>query len=291
VRACLALTVLECGLGASACNLVFGLDPPTGGGAIDASAAPDAAEGADASPTKFGSISTVSAEYVQNGVDYHARSVAITIGDSATTCTPVASTTECASWTCVRGAEPMMRDHAGAVIVRGDISSVTLQPDAAGFYTPVSDAVAVLYTDGATASISASGGDVPAFELSVPAPLRARFEQTWLPAPGETTLITRNTFNLTWLPVDAESVVVSIGQSTPAGTPFWTSRCVYPADRGSGSYDGAILAGAPIGTLGLATVVYNRGATVVGDYTMSATISVIGIRPDGARVLGSVTVN
>jgi hypothetical protein len=126
----------------------------------------------------------------------------------------------------------------------------------------------VAWNGGETLSVQATGGMVPAFNISVVAPAHTKVLTPQRPAMGNLTVDRSKGFTVTWMPVPSGTMQLFIGGDLPDA--FVSLVCETPAT--SGTYTFAPDALSSLGTstsIGTGAQVLSRGSMTAGDWPIT----------------------
>jgi hypothetical protein len=175
---------------------------------------------------------------------------------------------------------------AGAVSVTGTNLAVMLQPQANGMYSSVTASPTQLFNEGATLTVNAAGGVVPAFNGSLTAPSRVLITT---PAQGAGTISVDRTkgFTVAWSGSSAGDVVVYLDGGAGRGTQL---TCQFAASGGTGTIPAAALQLLPAGSGGYSMSTETSSTVRAGDWAvqLSATFEAVWSQ-DQTIVSGGVT--
>lgn len=271
------------GSGGAGASAGAGGTNPGGSGGTGAGGSAGAAAGGSGGSTvtgKTGSVSVVQTVTKVGGTSYEAFSVSAGFLDTTGSASSGSCTTteqgSCSLVDCLTpagtpdaGATPLYVS-AGTISIGGTLSPVVLSPASDGSYSPVTGQ-ALLFTQGATLTVQASGATVPAFSttlvgvgvISVTSPTTS---------PGVALAVDRSVpFSTTWSGSSVGDVSISLSRSETTGpsTHSVIVTCTYAASVGSGSVPATLLGQIPAGSNG-ALVIYGgaRKSISAGDWTV-----------------------
>ncbi len=281
ILALLAATSAVVGLTLAACG---GDDTsaPTGSDGGGEAAATDAAKGdaagdagTDAAPSgPTGSIAIFSSAFKQNAT----VNVSFTPNAQNDPLCTVTVSGACRVLECpvVDGGiqqTPPTRAGAGTVAFDGGTMSFAAVPTVDGLYASPQitfTGATAPFAGGETATLTASGGDVPAFSQTLTYPILFLLQQPAIPDGGnEKVLVPRNAdFTFTWSRGTANADLVVQGSSTTA-TMFAGLSCTFPSAAGTGTVPQALLSKLSAAT-DLRLFSAGKAVTQAGDYTVTS---------------------
>ena len=177
---------------------------------------------------------------------------------------------------------------AGTITITGGKAPLTLAFDAGtGIYSTY--ATDLLWSDGATLTVSASGGVVPAFSATVTGVAQVVLVKPALPAAGvKLPVSTNGPMAFQWSGSSVGTITAMMSQSTTA--PSVTVRCVFDASAGAGSAPAAAMNAFPAGASGTLTVLGSETKdAAVPDWTVNVSTNMVAAKPDGTLASGEVT--
>lgn len=137
---------------------------------------------------------------------------------------------------------------AGTIQVLGANQPLSLTPDSGGSYTAITGQER-LWSGGETLTVSASGGEVPAFQETLFAATPVTLSSPSLPAPGTPmTLSTSGPLHVAWSGGMGGTVTAMLTRSiTGATTRSVMLMCTFPATDGAGTVPASAMAAIPAG--------------------------------------------
>lgn len=259
-----------------------------GGCGDDTGSGGSAEGGGGSSEDGGGGVGAGSSEYVGYGAVYGNSypsgssfvSASFTLARSAT-CTTEESG-DCKYIECATEATTELEYRsAGAVTITGGLREVTLEPDAADEYAFDNNGMSELFTGGETLTVTAEGGDVPAFQLEATAP-----SVVTLSAPELMPLMVVDRsadLDFAWTGGEAGNVVAVVGITRPDRVT--NVICTFEASSGSGTIPASMLSNLdPMETGDVAAVVAtvtSEEQTDAGDWQVSFTLATNALTQGG----------
>ena len=184
-----------------------------------------------------------------------------------------------------RPADPLPAPDSGVISIAGGAAPVSLSPLADGTYDIVTQSTS-LWSGGETLTVSSTGGDVPAFEGEVGAPMRVTVTSPTTDV-ADWSLARDADLTVTWTGGAAGEVVVLFG--TMATEDPNEVECHFRANAGQGLVPAAALEMLPAGD-GYFSMA-SRNVTPLGAGTWSVRVKAESdaVTGGGALVQGSVT--
>jgi hypothetical protein len=267
-----------------ACGATGGAGTTTGGGGGGGGDPTSSSSGGSGAPTKGGQVSVSSytldygagpkSTYVVSAYFYQLAVPDGGAGGGSPGGCDVTTTGDCTLTLCggsssggaVLGPTP----QAGTLTVSTPTASASLVP-AGSAYAPVTGQT-VFWAPGETVTAVASGGDIPAFTLTAPAPTRLEVSAPTFPATGALPVDTTHDLAFAWSGSSAGKVVAGLANN--AGTS--TLSCQFDPGAGSGVLPQALLSQIPKGMGVMSVSVTSQSKTQVGGFDLTLYASTDG---------------
>jgi hypothetical protein len=227
------------------------------GGPPDASVPP---------PENTGFVTVSSSRFVSGTTNVNAGSISATFRLASSVVCTEQVIGECFLYTCPMNPPPPTHRSAGPITVTGAALPATLMPLGDNTYDVVSTATQTMFDGGETLTATGTGGDVPAFSVSVTAPTLATLTAPAKPV-GPLTIDRGQDFQASWTGGGAGLVFLYF--SAPPGSGISMS-CGYPAAGGTATVPASALAMVPAGTGSFAASSVSNNTTDVDDWRIYA---------------------
>jgi len=182
---------------------------------------------------------------------------------------------------------PALTD-AGVLSVSGGAMPIMQTPQSGGGYAPF-HGTSPLWSGGESITVSAAGGEVPAFAATTTAPGTATLT---MPAAHPTTIARTSDLSLSWNGSGIGLVEVLLSAAA-AGMPAVEVHCRYPLSAGHGVVPAAILANLPAGAMGamVMTTLTPQTVSAGGSWSVDLALETVAVDQSGAPVSSAVTFN
>jgi len=178
---------------------------------------------------------------------------------------------------------------AGVITVSGGAMPIMLTPQSGGGGYAAFHGTSPLWSGGESITVSAAGGEVPAFAATTTAPGTATLT---MPAARPTTIARGSDLMLSWNGSGIGLVEVLLSAAS-AGMPAVEVHCRYPLAAGHGVVPAAILANLPAGSMGamVMTTLTPQTVSAGSNWSVDVALETAAVDQSGASVSSSVTFN
>jgi hypothetical protein len=255
-----------------------------GGSDSDGSMPPDAK-----APPNTGFVQLSSQSFMASNMMFRAGSASASFATRAagTGCSEQAIGA-CTLITCPATVPPATNVNAGTITVTGAAIPISLTTKPDNTYTVVTTMTQPLFIGDETLAASGSGGDVPAFSVSVTAPSRPTITAPAQPAAGAKITINRaQGFHATWMNRSAAGKVY-LYFSGPQDSGI-TMSCGFASTALAADVPAAALAMLPAGTGSFNASAVSQASTDVGDWRVYADGFFNAVWPDNTIATGMAT--
>jgi hypothetical protein len=249
-------------------GLVLVLLSACGGGSGDDGAddGDDGDDGPDAlvpAPENTGFVSASSSFFVSGTTTVRAGSISATFRLASSLVCTEEVVGDCFIYMCPTNPPPPTYQSAGTITVTGAALPATLMPLGDDTYDVVSTTTQTMFDGGETITASGTGGDVPAFSVSVTAPSRVTLTAPAKPA-GSLAINRGQDFQASWTGGGAGLVFLYFSATGI------TMSCGYPASGGTATVPAGALAMIPAGMGSFSAASVSNNTTDVGDWRIYA---------------------
>jgi hypothetical protein len=177
---------------------------------------------------------------------------------------------------------------AGVISVAGGMMPVSQPPSSGGVGYPAFRANSLLWSGGESLSISAAGGEVPAFATTLVAPGATTLTT---PAAKPTAIARGSDLALAWSGSGIGLVDVALSAAM-TGAPAVEVHCRFPLAAGHGVVPAAILANVPAGSMGAMVMTTMVPQTLsAGTWSVDVALETVVVDQAGDGVSSAVTFN
>jgi hypothetical protein len=196
---------------------------------------------------------------------------------------------DCATSTIDGGTMAYEKVSAGPVSLAGANIPLTLTPDATGTYE-VRTGQERLWTKGASLTISAQGGEVPAFQTTLTGVGSAVVSVPAAASGSTMTISTKEPLALAWSGAEGGTMTATLSRNDANKARSVTISCSFDGAKTTGTVPASVMAMIPPGPLGSLVLMGGDNRRVdVSDWTIYVSETVVAVTTQGTSAAWSVT--